>query len=291
MRFPFKVALWDKDIRKTVSRALREDIGKGDITTAATISPRAIADARLILKQRGIVAGLPIFETVFRVYDPKVKVKTRGREGRWYDRDTTLARLEGKARSILTCERVALNFIQHLSGIATVTRRFVDETKGTRTKIVDTRKTTPGLRRLEKYAVCVGGGYNHRPTLSDLALIKDNHIKAAGGIREAVEKVRAAKPDALVEVEVGPDVDLDVLEHLDIDIVMLDNWPVRRLRKAIGIMRGLPSKPLVEVSGCVRLRNVRRISRCGPDLISVGFLTHSSPSLDMSLDLDGEASK
>ena len=289
MRFPFKVALWEKDIRKAVSRALREDIGEGDITTVATVGSRAAVDARLILKQSGIVAGLPIFETVFRVYDPKVKVKIKGKEGRWYDRGKTLAILEGRARSILTCERVALNFIQHLSGIATVTRRFVDETKGTRTRIVDTRKTTPGLRLLEKYAVCVGGGYNHRPTLSDLALIKDNHIMAAGGVKEAVEKVRAAQPDALVEVEIGPDTDLGVLKHLDVDIVMLDNWPMARLRKAISTIRRLPSKPLVEVSGCVRLSSARRISLCGPDFISVGFITHSSPSLDMSLGLDGGA--
>ena len=165
-----------------------------------------------------------------------------------------------------------------------MTRRFVDEVKGTGVKIVDTRKTTPGLRRLEKYAVLVGGGFNHRLTLSDLAMIKDNHIRAAGGIRQAVEKLRKAHIRVPIEVEVSPDIDIDLLADLDIDIIMLDNWPAAGLKRAIKRIRTFPAEPLVEISGGIGLKNVRRMALCGPDLISVGCLTHSAPALDISLD-------
>lgn len=284
MKFPFQVRLGKRLVEGVVSRALREDIGKGDVTTLATVGGRAKADARLWLKTDGVIAGLPVLEAVFTSFDPKTEVVRTARDGGYYKRGYELARIKGKARSILTCERVALNFIQHLSGIATLTRRFVEEIEGTGARVIDTRKTIPGLRHLEKYAVLMGGGLNHRPRLSDLALIKDNHIKAAGGIRQAVERVQRAKPGVGVEVEVGPDTDPASLAWLDIDIVMLDNWPIGRLRRAIGLVRRLPSSPLVEVSGNVRLRNVRRIALCRPDFISVGLLTHSAPSLDISLD-------
>lgn len=284
MKFPFEVTIRERSLRSLISNALREDIGKGDVTTEGIIGRVATAEARLVLKQDGVIAGLPVFEHVFRVFDPGVKVAAKSTEGRHYKSGRLLATVRGKARSILTCERVALNLIQRLSGIATLTRRFADEVKGTGVKIVDTRKTTPGLRRLEKYAVLVGGGFNHRLTLSDLAMIKDNHIRAAGGIRQAVEKLRKAHIRLPVEVEVSPDIDISLLSDLDVDIIMLDNWPPAGLKRAIKLIRAFPAKPLVEVSGGIGLKNVRRMALCGPDLISVGCLTHSAPVLDMSLD-------
>jgi nicotinate-nucleotide pyrophosphorylase (carboxylating) len=284
VRFPFKVNLSKDHVRGLVRNALREDLGDGDITTDSTVDRWTRVEAKLRLKDRGVIAGALVFDAVFADLDPAVRVKWSTKEGRIYKPGRLLARLSGRARSILTGERVALNLLQRLSGIATVTRGVVDEVRGTGVKIVDTRKTTPGLRRLEKYAVLVGGGHNHRLTLSGLALIKDNHIEAAGGIAEAVERVRRARTGVPVEVEVGPHVDLRSLEKLDVDIVMLDNWPLRRLARAIRIVKAMPSKPLVEVSGGITLRNVRRIAECGPDVISVGYLTHSAPSLDISLD-------
>jgi nicotinate-nucleotide pyrophosphorylase (carboxylating) len=284
LKFPFEVRLQKRFLQGITARALREDIGKGDVTTLATIGARTRAEAVLRLKSDGVIAGLPVLEAVFESFDPEISVVTSAQDGEYRNRGFVLARIEGKARSILTCERVALNFIQHMSGVATLTRRFVEEVKGTGVRIVDTRKTVPGLRLLDKYAVQAGGGFNHRPRLSDLALIKDNHIEAAGGIEEAVRRVHRARPGVGVEVEVGPGVDPADLTGLDIDIVMLDNWPLGRLKRAVTAVRKLPSKPLVEVSGTVRLENVRRIAECGPDFISVGLLTHSAPSLDISLD-------
>jgi nicotinate-nucleotide pyrophosphorylase (carboxylating) len=284
VKFPFRVRLRKRLVRDVVSRALKEDMGAGDVTTLATVGKRARADAALKLKTAGVIAGLPVLKAVFKTLAPETEVVCAASDGERYRRGYELARIRGLARSILTCERVALNFIQHLSGVATLTARFVREVEGTGARIVDTRKTIPGLRDLEKYAVLAGGGFNHRPRLSDLALIKDNHIKAAGGIRQAVERVRRASAGVGVEVEVGPDTDPASLEGLEVDIVMLDNWPLNRLKRAVRSVRQLPSGPLVEVSGNVRLENVRRIAACGPDFISIGLLTHSAPSLDISLD-------
>jgi nicotinate-nucleotide pyrophosphorylase (carboxylating) len=290
MKFPFRVTLPEDVVNDVIRRALSEDAGSGDITTDATVGSRARGRARVTLKEDGVIAGLEVFRAVFAAFDPKVKVVFRSREGRFYRRGRTLAEVEGRVRSILTCERVALNLLQRLSGVATLTRQFVERVKGTRVKIVDTRKTTPGLRLLEKYAVLAGGGFNHRLTLSDLALIKDNHIRAAGGIRQAVGRVRRADSGVPVEIEVGPDMDLDDLKGLDVDIVMLDNWGVTDLRRAIKAIRGLPARPLIEVSGGIGLKSVRKIAMSGPDVISVGSLTHSAPSLDISMDLKGRAS-
>ncbi len=284
MKFPFEVELDKRIVKKLVREALREDLGGGDVTTDSTVRARSRTEAKLRLKEHAVIAGLDVFETVFTTFDPGVRVAWSVKEGRTQKPGRLLARVRGRTRSILTCERLALNLLQRMSGIATVTRRFADEVRGTGVRVIDTRKTTPGLRLLEKYAVRVGGGLNHRPRLSDLALIKDNHIAAAGGIREAVEGVRRRRARVPVEVEVGPDVDLDELAGLDIDIVMLDNWPVRKLSRAIRTVRGLPSRPLVEVSGGVRLETVRKIAMCGPDFISVGYLTHSAQAIDISLD-------
>jgi len=284
VKFPFEVELDKSSVRKLVRDALREDLGSGDVTTDSTVRAGSRTDARLRLKEPAVIAGLEVFETVFATHDPGVKVAWSVKEGRTLKPGRLLARVRGRTRSILTCERLALNLLQRMSGIATITRRFADQVKGTGVKVIDTRKTTPGLRMIEKYAVRVGGGLNHRPRLSDLALIKDNHIAAAGGIRQAVERVRRSRTRVPVEVEVGPDVDLDQLAGLDIDIVMLDNWPVRRLPRAIRTVKGLESRPLVEISGGIRLETVRKIAMCGPDFISVGYLTHSAQAIDISLD-------
>lgn len=283
--FPFRVKLSDDYLRAVIGDALREDIPAGDLTTRLTVAAGTHAEASLRVKDAGVVAGLEVFEAVFTSYDPSVVVRAAaGGEGKWCKRGQSVASVAGPARSILGCERVALNFIQRLSGIATLTRRFVDRVEGTRVKILDTRKTTPGLRGLEKYAVTVGGGLNHRLSLSDLVLIKDNHIAAAGGIAEAVARARQAEPKALVEVEIAPSVDLESLRDLEVDLLMFDNWKPGPLKAAIRKARGFPAQPLVEVSGRIRLANVRAFALAGPDFISVGSLTHSAPALDMSLD-------
>ena len=198
-----------------------------------------------------------------------------------------LAVVEGNARSVLACERVALNFVQRMSGIATLTAKFVERVKGTGVKVLDTRKTTPNLRIFEKYAVAAGGGWNHRLTLAELAIIKDNHVAIAGGIREAAARIRRAQPRALVEIEVDPGTDLEVLEDLNADILMFDNWEPREVGRAIRRVRRFPSKPLVEVSGRMRLESIRKYALAGPDFISVGCLTHSAPALDVGLDFTG----
>jgi nicotinate-nucleotide pyrophosphorylase (carboxylating) len=285
--FPFKVKVSDDYLRTIIAHALREDVPRRDLTTELTVRRGAWADAALLAREAGVLAGLNVFGSVFRLFDPAVVVRTRAKaEGKWFERGEFLAGVEGPARSILTCERVALNFVQRLSGIATVTRRFVEKVEGTGVRILDTRKTTPGLRALEKYAVTVGGGLNHRPSLSDLILIKDNHIAAAGGIRQAVARVRKARPRVAVEVEIAPGVDPASLRELDVDILMFDNWKPGPLKAAIRQVRRFPSKPWVEVSGRIRLANVRGFALAGPDFISVGCLTHSAPALDMSLDFE-----
>jgi nicotinate-nucleotide pyrophosphorylase (carboxylating) len=285
--FPFKVKVSDEYLRAIIACALCEDIPRRDLTTELTVKPGARASAVLLTREAGVAAGLGVFAAVFKVLDPTVSVRTRAKaEGKWFGRGESLAHVQGPARSILSGERVALNFVQRLSGIATLTRRFVERVEGTGVRILDTRKTTPGLRALEKYAVTLGGGFNHRPNLSDLVLIKDNHIAAAGGIREAVARVRKAKPKVPFEVEVAPGVDAASLRDLDIDILMFDNWKPGPLKAAIREVRRFPSKPLVEVSGRIRLANVREFALARPDFISVGCLTHSAPALDLGLDFE-----
>lgn len=286
MEFPFVVKVPSEHIRRVVREALREDLAEGDVTTALSVDRAARASAVFKLKDDGVIVGFDVVKAVFAALDPRARVGFEVDEGMWCAKGTTVARVRGRARSILSGERVALNFMQRLSGVATMTRRFVEQVSGTGVKILDTRKTTPNLRLLEKQAVALGGGYSHRPSLASLALIKDNHIRAAGSIREAVELVRAAGPRVLVEVEVAPDADLAELAAVDADILMFDNWPAERLRPAIRRARYFARRPLIEVSGRIRLDNVRRIALCGPDFISVGYITHSAPALDISLDLE-----
>jgi nicotinate-nucleotide pyrophosphorylase (carboxylating) len=280
LQFPHHLAV------DTVRAALLEDLGlAGDITTNAIISPEATSEAVLALREDGCIAGMPLAAAAFRALDPEILIEPHAKEGDVASAGSVAARITGKTRAILTAERVALNLLQHLSGIATATRHFVEAVAGTHTRIVCTRKTTPGLRAFEKYAVRAGGGFNHRFGLFDGVLIKDNHIAAAGGVSAAIERVLAASGH-LVKIEVEVDT-LDQLEEAlqhPIDAVLLDNMAVPELKNAVARAKTARPAILCEASGGVRLVTVRSIAETGVDMISVGGLTHSVRSLDIGLD-------
>ena len=261
--------------------ALAEDVGEGDVTTEAVVDADATGSAVILLKEPGVVCGLGIVETVFRALDEEIEVETLVDEGSLVESGTAVARLSGPLRAILTGERTALNFLGRLCGIATLTRRYVDAVEGTGVAILDTRKTTPGLRVLEKHAVAVGGGRNHRLGLDDGVLIKDNHLRVSDSIGEAVERARAATH---LPVEVECDTIEQVSEALDAgaDAILLDNMSPDGLLAAAVLARG---RARLEASGGVALDNVRAIAETGVDEISVGALTHSARSLDVSLEL------
>jgi nicotinate-nucleotide pyrophosphorylase (carboxylating) len=271
------------DSTESVRRALAEDIGTGDITTLLTVPEAAQARALMKLKAEGVVAGLPVAAQVFRQVDPALDVALLVEEGTRLEAGQVLLTVEGSARSILTAERVALNFVQRLSGIATMTARFVDLIAGTKARIVDTRKTTPGLRALEKYAVRVGGGFNHRSGLYDAILIKDNHIQVGEGITAAVQAAFAQAPHTMTVT-----VECDTLEQVEealnagADILLLDNMTTAQLTQAVDLVAG---QAALEASGGVTEETVAAIARTGVDIISVGALTHSAVALDISLDL------
>ncbi|AWU97129.1 carboxylating nicotinate-nucleotide diphosphorylase [Azospirillum ramasamyi] len=271
-------------VEPIVRAALAEDLGRaGDITTDSIIPADAVATARIAARQDGRVAGLEAALTAFRLLDPAVSVTVERADGDDVPPGGTIATLTGKARALLTAERTALNLMGRLSGIATATRALVREVEGTRARIVCTRKTTPGLRVLEKHAVKLGGGFNHRFGLDDAVLIKDNHIAVAGGVRPAVERVRAAIGHMVkVEVEVDTLDQLDELLGLPVDVVLLDNMDPDRLRRAVRMVDG---RLLTEASGNVTLATVRAIAETGVDMISCGWLTHSAPNLDLGLDM------
>lgn len=262
--------------------ALKEDINLGDITTENTISEDSRSTAKLIAKRSGVVAGLVVCERVFHILDASIVFDKLVADGASVEKGTVIAQLSGPTRSMLKGERVALNFLERLSGIATRVREYVQLVEGTGVRIVDTRKTTPGLRYLEKYAVRMGGGTNHRFSLSDGVLIKDNHIKAAGGITAAVSGVRKNIPHTIkIEVETE---DLDMVrEALDCkaDIIMLDNMDHATMKEAVGIIAG---RALVEASGNVNRENIRNVAETGVDIISIGEeLTQSIKILDISM--------
>ncbi len=276
-----------KIIRALVREALHEDLGtRGDVTSLSTISPRAVSIAHIVARESGVVCGLDVAVQVFAAIDPSVRVKLKSRDGRRVRRGTVVLEARGKTRSILAAERTALNFIQQLSGVATLTRMFVDQA-GKRARILDTRKTTPLLREVEKYAVLCGGGVNHRFGLYDMVLIKDNHLAALADakpnpIAAAVGRARKKWPRLKVEVE------CDTLEQVrqgvaaKADIVLLDNMTPALLKKAVRFVKGHCK---TEASGGVSLKTVRAIARTGVDFISVGALTHSAPALDFSLEI------
>jgi nicotinate-nucleotide pyrophosphorylase (carboxylating) len=268
---------------ETVRAALREDIGTGDVTTQATVAPETRALARLVAKQAGVVAGLPVVEEVFQQTDPGIFVRALVAEGAHVAPQTVLCEVEGSAQGILTGERVALNYLQRLSGVATQTARFVALVAGTKARIVDTRKTTPGLRVLEKYAVTVGGGHNHRMGLYDAVMIKDNHIVASGGITAAVARAREAIPHTMtITVECETLAQVDEALAARADILLLDNMENATRAEAV---RRAAGRALTEASGGITEETARAIAETGVDILSIGVLTHSAPALDISLDL------
>lgn len=274
---------WDE----LIDLALREDIGGGDITSVATVPAGHQAQGTLLAKAPGVISGLEVAREVFQRVDPAVTLTPLVHDGQRVEAKTPIATVAGPARSLLASERVALNLLQRLSGVATVTARYVDAVCGTHARIVDTRKTTPGLRALEKAAVRHGGGHNHRFGLTDGVLIKDNHLAAVGGpdrVARAIALAREAAPHTLrIEVEVATLQELAEALGAAADIVMLDNMDVETMREAVEMTAG---RALLEASGGVSLDTVAAIAATGVDLISVGALTHSAPALDISLDFD-----
>lgn len=265
-----------------IDRAFEEDLAGGDLTTEATIAPNLIAGARAIAKSELVACGGEVFRQVFTRFDASLEVELDVPDGQLVSAGAVLWRVRGSARSILMAERTALNFVQRMCGTATLTHRYVSELpSGARTRVVDTRKTTPGLRALERYAVRCGGAHNHRDNLGSAVLIKDNHIEAAGSIRAAVEGAKARAPHtAKIEVEVEDLAGVEEALEAHADIIMLDNFAPEALRAAIDLVGG---RALIEVSGGVGLSRVAELARLGVDIISVGALTHSAPASDISL--------
>lgn len=270
-----------------IRMALQEDIGEGDVTSAYFIPEERIARAFLSVRHEGVVSGVSIAEKVFSEVDPTLEVQVLVEDGSRVGEGALLMCIEGKARSILTAERTALNFLQRLSGVATLTARYVDEVKHTRARILDTRKTTPGYRSLEKQAVLDGGGTNHRMGLYDRAMVKDNHLAAEGSLellQAAIRLVKSEKPHVEVELEADRLEQVsDFLELEGVDYILLDNMSLVDLREAVVLGKKNP-KIRLEASGGVNLNTVRDIAETGVDFISVGALTHSAPALDIGLD-------
>lgn len=274
-------------VRRVVEAALEEDAARRDVTTLALIPPEQGGQAKIVAKAEGVVAGLPVAAAVFRALDPAVTFVAEVSEGARVSPGQVVARVEGPLRPILAGERVALNFLQRLSGVTSATAGLVDALAGLHTRILDTRKTTPGLRALERYAVRVGGGHSHRFHLADGILIKDNHLAAARtrglSVAEVIRRIRGNAPHTLrVEVEVtSVDGALEALEG-GAEVIMLDNMDVEEMRRVVETVRG---RALIEASGGITLENVRTVAETGVDFISVGAITHSAPALDMSLEL------
>ena len=266
-----------------IDRALAEDIGDADLTSRAVVPADAVARARIEQKAAGVIAGLEVAEAVFERVDPALHWTPRAAEGEWRD-DGTVAGIAGGARAILGGERVALNFLAHLSGIATLTARFVRAVEGTGARILDTRKTTPGLRALEKQAVIIGGGENHRLGLFDAVLVKENHARLAGGVGAATERALAGAHDGVpVEVECAHLDEVRLALDAGAARLLLDNMGLDDLREAVRLAEG---RAELEASGGITLENVRAVAETGVELISVGALTHSAPALDLSLQLE-----
>lgn len=277
-------------LRRLVERAVDEDLGRGDVTTNLLVPADVVARAVLRTRSQGVIAGLDVAATVFATVDVRVHPSALVRDGDTVGQGQELAVVSGPARSVLRGERVALNFLQRLSGIATLTSRYVAAVRGTRARVVDTRKTTPGLRALEKYAVRAGGGFNHRRDLSDAMMIKDNHravISALGlSLSDAVKQARESLPHILkIEIEVDRLDQIPEAISAGADIILLDNMSTENLRTAVGMIAG---RAVVEASGGVDLGTIAEIAATGVDVISVGALTHSAPALDIGLDFEVE---
>jgi nicotinate-nucleotide pyrophosphorylase (carboxylating) len=277
-----------EEIRRAVQAALAEDVGSGDVTTLATIPESTTATAAMIAREPLTVAGLDFADAAFRELASKVQIERVARDGQRVEARAVLLRVNGPARAVLSSERVALNFVQRLSGIATLTASFVEAIQGTHAQILDTRKTTPGWRRLEKYAVACGGGRNHRFGLHDQVLIKDNHLAALhdekpNAIAAAVDRARAKWPKLQVEVEADRLEQVTQAVEAGADIILLDNMNPEQLRAAVKLVAG---RARTEASGGVSLQTVRAIAETGVDFISVGALTHSARAVDIALDVE-----
>ena len=269
-------------VTQAVHTALAEDLGlAGDITTDSIIPPDAQGEAAIVIREPGVIAGLDLAEATFKALDPNVDFVRVVEDGREAEPGTTIAKIKGRTRALLTGERTALNFFGRLCGIATLTAAYVAKVEGTLARIACTRKTTPGLRAFEKYAVRCGGGINHRCGLYDAVLVKDNHIAAAGGLEAALKQLRARAGQVKIEVEVDTLQQLDAALRFPIDAILLDNMDVATLKKAVALAKG---KVLTEASGGVSLETVAEIAATGVDVISVGALTHSPRNLDSSLE-------
>jgi len=271
-----------EDVTALVRRALEEDIGAGDVTTLASVTEDARARAVIVQKAPGVVYGLGAAESAFSLLDPHARAERLVEEGRWRDDGGRVLSVEGRARALLSAERTALNLLAHLSGVATMAARAARAVEGTGARVLDTRKTTPGLRSLEKAAVAAGGAFNHRAGLYDAILIKENHIAAAGGIGEALARVRAAAPAlaATLEVEVRTPLEIDEALAAGAPRLLLDNMDTAELRDAVARVGGRAS---LEASGGVSLQTLREVADTGVEWISMGALTNSAPALDLSL--------
>ena len=271
----------------TITLALAEDIGTGDITSEAFVPSTLQALGRIVARERAVVAGSETAAEVFRRVDPRLHVDVLQHDGAMLMGGETIVEVRGAARSILTAERVALNFLQHLSGIATLTRQFVEGAGKSNAQILDTRKTTPGLRALEKAAVLAGGGANHRLGLYDMVLVKDNHLMAASGLSSltaAIQRIRQERPDVRIEIEADRLEQVRTFLEIDgIDVILLDNMNPAEMREAVAL--GKKKGVKFEASGGVTLKNIRQIAATGVDYVSVGALTHSAPAVDLSLEL------
>ncbi len=270
---------------RLVQAALDEDHASNDITTLATVIPTRRARAALVAREPGVLCGVPLALAAFCQCDDKIEIRVDVEDGRHVDAGATVLFLTGRARGLLAAERTALNFLQRLSGVASLTARYVDAVRGTRARIVDTRKTTPGWRRLEKYAVRCGGGANHRATLSDAVLVKDNHLAALDGdVAMAVRRARDfAPPGTFVQIECDHLAQVQAAVDVGADGVLLDNMTLAMMREAVAIAG---ARVLTEASGGVRLETVRAIAETGVDRISVGALTHSAPAMNLALDFE-----
>ena len=271
--------------RQIVRRALAEDLGWGDVTTEATVGADVRGHGTVVVKAPCVLAGLDVAAEVFRQLDPAVHITLRNRDGDRTEPGAVAAEVRGAAALMLTAERTALNFLQRLSGIATLTRRYVDAAGG-RITVLDTRKTTPTLRALEKYAVRAGGGCNHRSGLDDGILIKDNHVRLAGGVAEAVKRMKAARQEMLVEVEAQSLADVEAAIDAGADVILLDNLPLEQIHQAVGRIAG---RAKIEISGGVSLDRMPELARTGADYVSVGALTHSASAVDLSFEIDLDA--
>lgn len=268
-------------VKPIVLRALQEDIGDGDVTTLCVVPPDAILEGTLLAKESGIIAGLEVARLTFSLIDERVQIRSHIADGGPAKAGQVIATIRGPGRAILSAERVALNFLQRMSGIATLTHRFVEAVRGTSAIILDTRKTVPGLRVLDKWAVRLGGGQNHRFGLYDMVMLKDNHIAAVGNIRKAVACVRAKdERKRVIEVEVKNLEELQEVLKLDVDRILLDNMSVEEMREAVILTNG---RVPLEASGNVSLENVAVIAATGVNYISIGMLTHSVKAMDLSL--------